>query len=389
MAFSAKIRLADRAKEDKSRMVYLQVIIDRLRAQVPLGFYVRPDQFDSRRQMIKAHRNAESLNTELIMAIAKANDIASRFRIEGKQLTPVDFRNEYLSPTSREDFIAFMEKEIALKQGSITINTSRQHMTVVNKLKAFVKKNRAHWDGRILFKEINIELIQELRNWIVAEYKSAGPTLNKALKILKQYLADARRKGKKLSDPFASIKIKRYKSNRLSLSQDEVDALEKYYDSENCPANHRKLLRYFLFSCYTGLRISDVKRVTWNNVHGNLLVFRPEKTKSKQEDVTVPLTKIDHRFLPPFHAGHKGPIFDTFADPVSNRLIKNIAVECKIKKQVTYHTSRHTFGSLFAEKGNIIALQKIMGHEDIKTTMGYVHTGTKVLVDAKKEVFGD
>jgi len=207
------------------------------------------------------------------------------------------------------------------------------------------------------------------------------------MKIVKQYLDDARDKGKAVKDPFKIIKIKTYKSNRLSLSQSEVNRLDRYYNSDRCLPHHRKLLRYFLFSCYTGIRISDISIITWNNVHDDLLIFIPTKTKANQQSLVIPLRPIDKQYLPDFKPGN-GPIFDTFAPAVSNRYLKEVAIECDIKKHITYHTSRHTFGSLFAEGGNIVALQKLMGHGDIKTTMGYVHTNVKQLVDAKTQRFG-
>jgi integrase/recombinase XerD len=390
MAFSAKIKLAQRAKADKTRMVYLQFIIDRYRDQVPLGFYLSSEYFDVRRMVVKgSHANADSFNAEFYSALGKANDIASKFRLEGKTLTPEDFKSEFLNPSQVEDFIAFMKRELELKKFTIAIGTYRQHNTVVTKLGAFVKQEFPKWNGKIYFRDLTPELIQEFRNYLIRHDKVGGPTLNKVLKIVKQYTDDAERKGKRFKDPFELIKIKRYKSTRLALTQEEVDALEAYYDKPECPANHKKLLRYFLFSCYTGVRISDIKRITWNNVHGDLLVFQPLKTKAQNEDVTVPLTMHDKKFLPTEPQAKQNRIFDTFADPVTNRLLKKVVTHCKIKKKISYHSSRHTFGSLFAEGGNIIALQRMMGHEDMKTTMGYVHTNTKFLVDAKKERFGE
>lgn len=110
------------------------------------------------------------------------------------------------------------------------------------------------------------------------------------------------------------------------------------------------------------------------------------KTKSQNKFTRVPLLDRDKKFLPEYKPGDT-VIFKTFSFPVSNRYLKAIAQleEVNIKKKITYHTSRHTFGTLFAEGGNIQALQEMMGHGSITTTMGYVHSSTKSLVDAKKK----
>lgn len=382
MSFSAKISLAERKKDDGTRLVYLVCYIDRMRVRVSLGFCVREEDFNGRAQRMRNHPNKNDFDTEFIAAIAKAHGIASKFRQKNITLTPDAFRKEYKDPTEEMDFIKFFETELELKRPSLVHNTYKQHMTVLTKLRSFKSK--------IKFNEISIELMQRFRNKILKrdDGQPMGPaTVEKLMKIVKQYLNDARRKGHSFKDPFEVIKIKSFKSNRLGLSQEEVDKLDKYYESADCKPHHRKLLRYFLFSCYTGLRISDISAITWNNVHDNLLIFIPQKTRYKQNTTTVPLLEKEKKYLPEFKPGNQ-PIFETFADQVSNRYLKEIATHVGIRKKVTYHTSRHTFGSLFAEGGDIVALQKMMGHSDIKTTMGYVHTSVKSLVDAKTLRFG-
>lgn len=382
MSFYCKIILSGYSRADKSKRVYLQAIIDRKRAIVPLGFYLKQEAFDQRRQCIKPGLpNKESFDTEFQVAITKGNSIASKFRLEGKYLTPGVFREEFKNPTEAVDFIRFITEELELKRPKIAHNTYKQHNTVINKLKEFRKV--------IPFGMISIELIQQFQNQLIKT--NAGPTVHKVLKIVKQYLTDARIKGFAFKDPFVAIKIKNFKSNRMALSDAELLKVEAYYDKADCLPKHKKLLQYFLFSCYTGLRISDITAITWTKLHDNLLIFRPEKTKYSHNDVTVPLSAKARKYLPPFPPtkNWSGKIFPTYSDPVSNRYLKDVADKLEIRKKITYHTSRHTFGSLFAEGGNIVALQKIMGHGDIKTTMGYVHTSTKNLVDATKERFGE
>jgi integrase/recombinase XerD len=378
MSFSCKIVLSDYGKDDQTRKVYLQAIIDRKRAIVPLGFYVKPESFDTRGQRMKAgHPNAKNFDTEFLIALAKANDIASRFRQAGKLLTPSEFKNEFINPADIVDFTKFIESELELKRPSIAHNTYKQHRTVVNKLREFKKF--------IPFNHISIELMQQFQNFLMKG--NSGPTVHKLLRIVKQYVILARRKGMKFKDPFEVIKIKSFKSNRLSLTETEVIKMDEYYRSPDCEPSHKRLLQYFLFSCFTGVRISDISQLQWQNIQDNLLVFVPIKTRAQQQEVKVPLGEWNKKYLPPFTSWNE-KIFKTFADPVSNRYIKKIADKLDIKKKITYHSSRHTFGSLFAEGGNIVALQRIMGHGTIKSTMGYVHTSTKNLVDATNARFG-
>jgi site-specific recombinase XerD len=47
---------------------------------------------------------------------------------------------------------------------------------------------------------------------------------------------------------------------------------------------------------------------------------------------------------------------------------------CKINKNVSFHISRHTFATNYLlSGGNVVNLQKLMGHSKIEETMIYVH----------------
>jgi site-specific recombinase XerD len=61
----------------------------------------------------------------------------------------------------------------------------------------------------------------------------------------------------------------------------------------------------------------------------------------------------------------------------SNLYIKEIAKLANISKYLTYHTSRHTFGTIAVQILPITVVQSILQHSDIKTTMVYLHLSNK------------
>ena len=373
MSFTCKIVLSEHAKRDGMHRVYLQAIIDRKRAMVPLAFYILPQDFDHKRNCMKpSHPNASDFDAEFLAAKARANTVASKFRQQGLVMTGADFKKHFFDVHESVDLVKFITRELNLKKPFYSENTYKQHNTVINKLTDFKKK--------ILITEVGDDFIKKFRGYLVGI--NGNSTVEKLMKILKQYLDEAARKG--IMEKRVQIKIKTFKSNRTSLTEEEVAAMDAYYMSDKCPPPHKKLLRYFLFSCFTGLRVSDISRITWNNINGDMLTFLPYKTKKSQSMVSVPLL-AEKKYLPEYRDGQ--PVFDTYTDQVNNRYLKDIAEHLKIKKKITYHTARHTFGTLMAEGGHLAETQRMLGHGDIKTTMGYVHTSTKSLVDAKKARF--
>ncbi|MBS1682726.1 MAG: phage integrase SAM-like domain-containing protein [Bacteroidetes bacterium] len=242
--FSCKIILAPYKRDNGDRMVYLRAIINRIEKRIALGFYLRDEFFDKKTGRVKtSHPNADNFNTELLLAVAKANNIASVFRQNKKMLTSKLFKEEFTNPSDELDLIKFIELELKLRTPDLSFSTIKQHNTVINKLKLFSKVIR--------FRDINPDLMHNFKNGLIKQ-ELHNSTINKLLKIVKQYCADARKKGHEFEDPFLTIKIKTFKSNRIALTEKELKRIEEYYKKGDIPHNHKKLLRYFLFSCFTG-----------------------------------------------------------------------------------------------------------------------------------------
>jgi site-specific recombinase XerD len=138
------------------------------------------------------------------------------------------------------------------------------------------------------------------------------------------------------------------------------------------------ILRQFLFTCFTSLRISDVKKIGKSNIINNELVFIPHKNRKRNKILRIPLTEMAKKFLVDNDIEE---LFKEYAEQYCNRVLKDIASELEIKKKLTNHVGRHTFATMFLESGGSVeVLQQIMGHSKIQTTMIYVH-----ITDARKK----
>ena len=64
-------------------------------------------------------------------------------------------------------------------------------------------------------------------------------------------------------------------------------------------------------------------------------------------------------------------------------MIKDLAKEAGIQKQITPHKLRHTFGTELLQKGaNLVEIQALLGHSSLNTTQIYVHTNKENLINA-------
>lgn len=125
----------------------------------------------------------------------------------------------------------------------------------------------------------------------------------------------------------------------------------------------------FLFSCYTGLRFSDIQTLKWNNIKNNQIQLTQIKTKST---VYIPLNQNAIQILD-LQDKTSELIFKLYESNSSvNRTLRRLIEKTKIKKDVSFHSARHTFATLLISSGaNIFTVSKLLGHKDINSTLVY------------------
>jgi integrase len=141
----------------------------------------------------------------------------------------------------------------------------------------------------------------------------------------------------------------------------------------------------FLFSCYTGLRYSDVINLQKDEVKKDRIEIVMQKTSKKVE---IPLNKKAKEILRRFKGRKFSEQVFPFRSNVSvNRDLKFIARRAKINKRVSFHTGRHTFGSTLAENDvQPFYIMKMMGHSDVRMTNRYVNSDSRIITKAMNKV---
>lgn len=370
-------------RQDGTSSVILQLYIKRQRVVLPTGLHIDPVYWDPERRLVKPnHEKASDYNLIIEKCRSQVNDILIRYRLAGKEITPRLLKVEFSNPTQFIFFTDWTKHDILGRKGIIASSTIEMHLSVINDLEKFQKK--------ITFAEIDFAFLERFEKYL-RNKKNAIDTISKKMRIIKLYLNRAKRAGVIKKTPFEDYKIKRGKGRIIYLEDPELKKMVELYNRELCPHNMKKVLKYFLFACLTGLRISDVKKLSFTNIINDIIVLIPQKKmNTDHETVTIPLCRSAKMLL--FDGNElkvRGRIFDTYTDPATNRYLKDIAKLLEIKKRITFHVARHTFATLFLEKTNDLAtLQKLMGHFSINQTMVYAHV-SEVKKRQQIKVFDD
>lgn len=348
----------DYVRADGTCALYVQVFLNG-KKMLPLDIAVRLKDFDEIKQRVKAaHPNAKDFNLLIEKKLADINTIEVNYRLAGKILSLENLMEDLNNPTARVDFIKFWTDEMIRQKDILKRTTYRQQMTMLNKVE--------NYKSPLFFYEINQDYIKGLKAHCKSKLKNNDSTIASLIKSFKKYLHIANQKGISTPISFSEIKNKTFKGNRTFLEVTELQKLHEYWNSQFINETHKNMLSIFLFSCFTGLRFSDVTKLKAENIIENFVVFTAEKTGKFQR---VPINKTAQKFI------YSNPVFsEIYTNEYFNRELKNIAKICGIRKIISFHVSRHTFATNFLVCGGRVEhLQKLLGHYKIEETMIYVH----------------
>ena len=174
------------------------------------------------------------------------------------------------------------------------------------------------------------------------------------------------------------------------LSTAEVDRLEASIDLSKWEGQRNRAIIEVLFSC--GLRVSELVNLKLSNLYMEEKFVRVTGKGDKERLVPISSRALDElnawfadRNAMRIKAGEEDYVFLNRRGAHLTRtmiliMIKRQAVAAGITKTISPHTLRHSFATALLEGGaDLIAIQAMMGHEDIATTEIYTHIDTSSL----------
>lgn len=272
----------------------------------------------------------------------------------------------------KADIIQFI-KTIAQKRNG---RRPYEFLRVARLLSTYSKKDRIEFErvdksfleGFITFLKTKYVTTQRGRQIISEQKHLSANSIYEICVILSTCFNEAVRVGIIQRNPMrlidASIKPKQQETSRGFLTKEELKRLS---ETEIDPYTKR----IFLFSCYTGLRHSDVITLKWEDIaetdFGMIIRKRQKKTGGMLE---VPLNGAAVSLLPPKGNGlvfGKGK-----SHGVVNVDLKKWAKRAGLEKNLTFHVARHTFATMLISQGaDIYVVSKLLGHTKISTTQIY------------------
>ncbi len=369
VSLKIKYRLHNYVNKQGYSQLYLHVSGFGERLRKPIAIECRPDDWDNdTNRIIKKAYNAADFNLMIENYDAKITRIKTNYRLSNLILTPKRLLHELNSGTSRVDFIKYMERRITKEAPGMTEGYLKRCRKVLSKL--------SKYKSTLFFAEINYKFFDDYRNYCLS-IGNAKTTIAGNIAIIKKFLKQASKENIKLQVNLDDIKRGSMKGNRIDLHPKELQKYYNYYFSEFISEDWKLVLGYFLFACFTSLRWQQVIDLDRGSILDSTFVnFYVAKTGKRH---SIALNKRSKAITK-----HCQELFTTkISSQHVNRELKKISKLMGIQRNITFHISRHTFATNFLRAGgDIRELQNIMDHEDIKTTMIYVHIVDKEAHDS-------
>lgn len=372
------IKLRFKQLKDGNQSIYLDCYINGIREYKFLNLYLRPD----------TSRENKMWNIEQLRL---ANAIKAQYIID---IQNGEFGFKDRNRTRKLSFLTYCEDMAAEYEANGQTSCAVLMRSAVKRMTAYKGKNISfnHID-----KEFLIGFIEYLNSDIRDFDKESKDKKRKPKPLSEVYkealfarimvaLNKAERDGIIVKNPGKDIdrKLKPHaeQKSRCYLTLDEI---QKLIDTEYKPDNDIKPA--FLFCCFSGLRYSDVQKLTWGEITVSPEGYAQIETNMQKtgKDITIPLSDNALKWLPErTDQTSASRIFYKLPDQVTNAdvRLRTIIKKAGITKHVTFHVARHTFATLTLTYGaDLYTVSKLLGHSNIRTTQIYA----KIVDESKRK----
>lgn len=191
---------------------------------------------------------------------------------------------------------------------------------------------------------------------------------------------------KVLDRPKMFVNIPRPKKALLlpkTLSVQEIKRLFEATDN----AKHQLMLKL----CYgMGLRVSEIVNLKISDIDSDRMQVLISRGKGKKDRyVNLPKSVLNslheyYKIYKPKEYLFEGLYGGAYAKRSAQSVFKEAMRKAKINKEIGIHGLRHSYATHLLEMGTDISLiQKLLGHNNIKTTLLYTHVSDKTLTNVK------
>jgi site-specific recombinase XerD len=383
-------------KQDKRGLapIYLRLTVNRKRKEYSITRRIQPEYWNVKLEKVMGKNPTEKeINTHINNIRHKLYKIHQVLSDNDEPISALRMIKELKGETKHkskmvlEVFKEHNEQMDRLSGKSISKSTAKRYWTCFNHVEQFIHEEYKADDYQM--KDIDHQFVTKFEYFLKTKrecnHNSALKYVNNFKKIIRIALANQWMD----RDPFYNYKVQFETVEREFLNEEEV---QKLLDKD-LHLDRLKLVRdMFVFSCYTGLAYSDVKKLSSADITrgidgGKWIRIKRTKTKSLSSIPLLPVAEeIIERYQDHPEVKKGNCILPVLSNQKSNAFLKEIAMMCGINKPLTTHLARHTFATTITLTNGvpIESVSKMLGHKDLRTTQHYAKIVDRKISDDMK-----
>ena len=359
----------------------LRININGERAALQLKRYLKPEDWDTTRYVMKGRSNEARIFNDYLEAVrVKAHKKYNELLSLTDDVTPQMLRDAILGVNTAktrtvidiwQDHVDGLQKLIGKEN---TYATYQKHNTAKNHFQKFLQKYYRVNDVSI--KAVDHHMIQQYNMYLKTEKGCNSNTATKFLQNLKRITCISMRNGWLLKDPFVGISLSIKEVDRPYLTMEEIQTLS---DDDSNSERVKRVRDSLIVSCYTGLAYIDVKKLKTAEVEGSEELGYWIRTRRQKTDAraNIPLLDIPMDIINNYCRLDllmpEDPILPVLSNQKINAYLKELADVCGIHKELTFHVARHSFATSVTMTNGVPmeTVSKMLGHKNMKSTQHY------------------
>ena len=322
-------------------LVQVEAYLERRKKYFSTRVYLRPEQWDVRKSVVKNHPNADALNRLLYEFVAGIEKKELDLWQKGKRISLELLKTSVEEDGSDGSFIDFFRQEV--EEAPIKESTRRNHLSTLALLRQFQRN--------VAFGDVTFEFVTGFESFLRTRGYHTN-TVAKHLKHLKRAVNLAINKDYMEVQKYAfrKYRIKTVESRHTYLSPEELCCLENL-QLDAGEQRWQRTLDAFLFCCYAGLRYSDFVNLSAENLvcirQKMWLVYRSVKTRV---EVRLPLYLLFGGKALQILGKYRNGLESFFRLKNNSNVNKELALlsaRAGIKKHLSFHLARHNKNCIF------------------------------------------
>jgi len=391
---SIKIQLyKHKTFSDGSHPIIMQIIKDRKKRTLWLGYKANKDHWDSESSLPnEKHPNSTRLANHIRQKLIESTDVILDLDKKKKPYSVQDIFNQLSDSKGSSTFINYTEEIIEKLKTAGKLGNSRVYQYTLNSVKKFRK------DKDIPLKEIDYKFISDYENYLHAE-KCRTNTIAFYLRTLRAIINKAIKEEIIPSDnyPFSKFSIKSQKTQKRAITKDDIASIKKVKLEEGTDIALAKDL--FLFSFYNrGMSFVDMAHLKVKDIQSGRITYSRRKTGQK---FSIKITDFSKEIIDRYNdlSDPESYIFPILlregqeyldyrnAMRLMNKKLKKIAKLADIEAPLTTYVSRHSWATIAKRSGIPTAIiSEGLGHDSEETTQIYLDSFDHDVLDDANEI---